>query len=425
MPYNISVLNFILKTFVKDYQNTKDETVRKRYGMVGAFFGLFTNLLVALMKIIIGILMHMSSILADAINNLSDFGNNFISIFGIHISAKGADKEHPFGHQRMEYVISLVIGCVIIALGCVLAYRGGEGLVAFIQSMSQNGTPVQDTSLDGEEGQILFVVTLIILVVSALIKVVQSLLYFALGRRINSMELKALGKDSINDVISTLLVIVGIIITKFTGYNVDCFFTLAVSILVIISGISIIKEASTILIGMKPDKELIEEMVHLIQKNKYVLGIHDLAMHTYGQSIYAVIHVEMDASKSFVEVHQQADIIEREVLGKFHVHLTIHLDPMAIDSETMFYRQLLEKAIQEKNYPFKIHDFQKVDAKNTVHLVFDLVLPKSMDDSETRETIHKYLAQSVNQRKGKEVYLNISYDIEDSDFLSGTDTQEK
>lgn len=425
MPYNISMLDWILKTFVKDYRNTKNETVRKRYGMVAALFGLFSNLIVALMKVIIGILMHMSSILADASNNLSDFGNNFISIFGIRISAKGADKEHPFGHQRMEYVISLVIGCVIIAFGCVLGYRGIEGLISFFQSISENGAPVKDTSLEGESGQVLFIVSLVILILSAFIKILQSLLYFALGKRIDSMELKTLGKDSINDVLSTLLVMVGLIITKLTGYNVDCFFTIAVSILVVISGILIIKEASTTLIGLKPDQELIDEMVLFIQKNKYVLGVHDLAMHTYGQSIYAVIHIEMDASKSFVEVHQQADIIEREVLGKFYVHLTVHLDPIAIDAETSFYRQLIEKAIAEKNYPFKIHDFQKIDAKNTVHLIFDLVLPKNMDSPEKREEIHKYLAQSVNQRRGKEVYLNISYDCEDSDFLLGTETLEK
>lgn len=418
----------LLRLFVKDYKQTEKESVRNAYGLLGSFFGLFSNLFLFLAKIIIGVLMGMYSIVADSVNNLSDFGNNALAIFGFKMSSKAPDKDHPFGHQRMEYVVSLVIACVIIALGVVMAYQGIIDLLAFIQSMQQNQHPLLDTSFVDENGNKLLtnmIVTVVILVLAVFIKLLQSLLYASLGKRIQSMELKALSKDSRNDVISTILVLVGITIRWCTSYDVDCFFTLAVSVLVVVSGIGILKDAANILIGQSPDKELIEKMIALIEKHEEILGLHDLTMHYYGNVIFAVIHAEVDASKPVMESHEVCDTIEREVYNQMGILLTIHIDPILVhDPETDLYHQAVKETLHAYCDKISIHDFRIVSAKNYVNLVFDLVIPNEMDNEKGREKIKEVLLEAVDGKiNDKKVYLVIQFDDSLQDFLAGTEAE--
>ena len=418
------MLEILLKHFVKDYKHIEKKEVRERYGLFGSFFGLITNFILFFTKIVIGILLSMPSILADAINNFSDFGNNFLSIFGFKLSAKGADKEHPFGHQRVEYIISIVIACVIIGLGMIMFYQGILGFIEFVKSMSNTNRPSTDSTFinsNGTKNISLFVITCVILGVSVILKLLQSLLYHSLGKRIDSVQLEALSKDSRNDVISTLLVIVGVLITWFTGYNVDCFFTISVSILVILSGVGIIKEAATILIGEKPKQELIDELAKFISSRKEIYGIHDLIMHSYGQAIYASIHVEVDGSKSVLQAHEQIDIIEREVYGKFNVILTIHMDPIILNNEnTEKYKNAILEGIKELNSNIKMHDFRIIPAKTFDNLVFDLVIPKELNDEKGHKLIREKIQNHTKNLLGKETYLLINFDNFESDFLSQT-----
>ena len=306
------------------------------------------------------------SIIADSVNNLSDFGNNALSIFGIKVAGKKPDLEHPFGHQRMEYIISLVISCVIIALGGVMLYQGIMDLVAFVGSMQADGTPVLS-----EIGYHEYVITLSILSAAIFVKVLQSLLYYSLGKRIDSIQLKALGRDALNDVISTTTVIIGVIITYFTDFNVDFAFTIFVSIMVIVSGIGILRQSADILIGEKPSKEKIQDLVHLILSHTEVLGIHDLTMHTYGQVIFAVIHVEVDAKEDVMKSHALCDGIEREVQKKLGINLTIHMDPILVDDpDTAKYRKAVETALKAFPKTLSMHDFRILSAPNYVNLLF-------------------------------------------------------
>lgn len=416
------MLDFLLKYFVKDYKHIEKKEVRERYGLFSSFFGLASNFLLFLVKIVIGIILSMPSILADAINNFSDFGNNFLSIFGFKISAKKADKEHPFGHQRVEYIISIVIACVIIGLGMVMAYQGITNLIQFFKSVSIDGTPlVDDTFIDknGNKNVVLFIVTLCLLSFSICVKLSQSFLYHSLGKRINSIQLEALSKDSRNDVISTFLVIIGILITWFTSYNVDCFFTISVSILVIASGIGIIKDAANILIGEKPKQEIINSLAQFISSKKDIYGVHDLIMHSYGQMIYASIHVEVDGSKSVLEAHEQIDIIEREVLGKFNVILTIHMDPILLNNaDTDKYKEAINSALNGMDYNIKMHDFRIIPAKNFDNLIFDLVIPQELNDDNGHKMIRQNIQNKTKGLLGKDTYLIINFDDFDSDFLS-------
>lgn len=407
----------LLKLFVKDYKNINDSNVRKKYGLVSSIFGLITNFLLFLSKIIIGIILGLYSLVSDSINNLSDFGNNALSVFGVKMTYKPADKEHPYGHQRTEYVISLVIGCVIIALGSIMAYQGITDLVQFIQTVMETGkAPLRTFSY------VMYVVSLSLLSFAILVKCTQAAIYFTYGRAISSQQLKALGKDALNDCISTTLVIVGIIVSYFTGYDIDCFLTLLVAILVVLSGIGIIKEAANSLVGEKPSKETIDSLVSLLLGHKGVLGIHDLEIHTYGRVVFGVIHVEVDAKEDIMLSHELCDSLEKEVFEKMKIHLTIHMDPILVDDpDTNKYKELVESFAHE--YGAHIHDFRILSGQNNVNLIFDMILLSENDTEEGHKEIKKQLSDYINNRFGKNVNLVINFDSAITDFLSGTEAE--
>ncbi len=406
----------LLKLFVKDYKNVKDPLVQKKYGFVASLFGLITNFILFVSKIIVGIMLGLFSLVSDSINNLSDFGNNLLSVFGVKVTFKPADKEHPYGHQRTEYIISLIIGCVIIALGAVMAYQGVTDLIEFFKSVAEKGRP-----LTREFSYTMYVASLTLLALAILIKVVQSSIYFSYGKRISSQQLRALGKDALNDCISTSLVIVGILISYFTGFDVDCFFTLFVAVLVTISGIGIIKEAANSLVGEKPSQELIDSLVALLLKHKGVLGIHDLELHTYGKVIFGVIHVEVDAKEDVMLSHELCDQLEKEVDSLLHIHLTVHMDPVMVnDPDTDKYKALLEEFISKTNKDIHYHDFRIISGKENVNLVFDMILPEELDNETGRKKFKEGFRLFINDRYGKKVHVVINYDDAVTDFLSGT-----
>ncbi len=404
----------LLKLFVKDYKNTKDEKVRKKYGLVASFFGLITNFILFAFKIVLGLILNMFSLVSDSLNNLSDFANNTLSFFGVKLTYKPADKDHPYGHQRSEYIISLFIGVVIFSLGAILLYQAILDLVSFINSIQKTGVP-EKSSLSSTY----FIITLIVLSFAIILKVSQSFIYSSYGKAISSMQLKALSKDSLNDCISTSLIIVGLVITYLTEYKVDCFFSLVVSILVIYSSITIIKDASNILLGEKPNKEIVESLVNLITSNKNVLGVHDLEIHSYGKMLYAVIHVEVDAKKDVMLSHEMCDELEKEVLHKLNIHLTIHMDPIYIDDpDTNKYKHLVEQFIEKENKGYRFHDFRILSGEKRVNLIFDMIIPYEIDNEETRKNIKNDLLEFIADRYGKKVYLILNFDSAITDLLS-------
>lgn len=408
---------FLLKLFVKDYKNVNDPNVRKKYGLVSSIFGLITNFLLFLSKIIIGIILGLYSLVSDSINNLSDFGNNALSVFGVKMTYKPADKEHPYGHQRTEYVISLVIGCVIIALGSIMAYQGVTDLVQFIQTVIETGkAPLRSFSY------VMYVVSLSLLSFAILVKCTQAMIYFTYGKAISSQQLKALGKDALNDCISTTLVILGIVVSYFSGYDIDCFLTLLVAVLVILSGIGIIKEAANSLVGEKPSKETIDSLVSLLLGHNGVLGIHDLEIHTYGRVVFGVIHVEVNAKEDVMLSHELCDSLEKEVFEKMKIHLTVHMDPILVnDPDTNKYKELVESFAHE--HEAHIHDFRILSGQNNVNLIFDMILLSENDTEEGHKEIKKQLSDYINNRFGKNVNLVINFDSAITDFLSGTEAE--
>ena len=384
----------LLKLFVKDYKNVKDQNVRKQYGVLGAVFGLITNFILFAAKLTIGILIANISIIADGLNNLSDFGNCFITIFGFKMSSKPADKDHPFGHQRMEYIISLIVSVIIISLGFNIGKDAVNSIITPSEQMEQILIPA------------------IILGLSIVIKVLQGVLYYSLGKRIDSIALKATGADSRNDVISTTGVLIGLFISFYTGFTrIDGIIALVVAIFVVISGIKILIDTADILLGEKPSQEIIDEFVKTIKSHDCVLGIHDIEMHCYGPNqIYASCHVEVDASKDVIITHDSIDNIEKECLQKLKIQTVIHMDPVVInDPQRNHFKEVVAEALKEVNPDLHFHDFRLVSGPTHVNLVFDIVLPFELKSK--KDEIQSKLEDLVHQKEPN-TYLVISYDDE-------------
>jgi cation diffusion facilitator family transporter len=351
-------MKFFKKLFIKNYQDTGDAMVRLRYGIVAGLYGILSNALLFGFKLAVGLLGGSITIVADAMNNLSDAGSSVVTLFGFRLSKRPADKEHPFGHARYEYVAGLFVAFLILAIGVTLAKSSVEKIIS----------PEQVT---------VNLFTYLVLGGSIIVKFMQMLLYRDFGRAIRSDALRAAGADSRNDILTTSGVLLSSVIIDFTGVNVDAYFGLAVSLFIILSSTKLIKDTISPLLGEKPDKELVDLLKKKILSYQGVLGIHDLMVHSYGAGAsFAIAHVEVDSKIDVMISHDLMDIIEREVTEQLGVKLSVHMDPIETDNEEV---ERLKSCVQEtlKNfgYSITIHDFRVVQGVSHTNLLFDVVLP--------------------------------------------------
>ncbi|MBE6143496.1 MAG: cation transporter [Erysipelotrichaceae bacterium] len=372
------MVNFLAKLFIKDYKNVENEKVRENYGTLSGVFGIITNLILVVIKVIIGLLSASISIIADAINNLSDMGSSLLTIIGFKISSKPADKDHPYGHQRVEYIISLIIAMII-------AFVGLELLTTSIDKI------INPDIIKVE------VITFIILGVAIVLKGLQGLFYLSASKKIDSLSLKASAKDSINDCISTSAVLIGTIISKTTGYNVDGIVGILVSGFIIYSAIMLIKETMSPLIGEKPDPELIEKVTRTVLSYPKVLGIHDVITHLYGPSkVFISLHVEIDAKDDILVSHDLIDNIEQEVKRDFGIELVIHMDPVETDNEELNKgSKVVREVLKEIDPIIMFHDFRMVKGETHTNFIFDVLVPfqYKYSDEELVELIKKEVSK--------------------------------
>ena len=351
------MVNFLAKLFIKDYKNIESEEVRNKYGILAGIFGIISNFILFVIKIIIGLISASISIIADAINNLSDMGSSLLTLVGFKISGKPADKDHPFGHQRIEYIIGLIIAMLIIFIGFEL----------FTTSIDKLINPVESS---------MTIPVLIILVIAIIFKFLQGLFYSSVAKKINSIALKASSKDSMNDVISTSFVLLGALLSYFFTYNFDGVFGIVVSGLIIITGIKLVKEGIDPLIGEKPDKDLMNKVVSKVLSYDGVLGIHDLMAHMYGpQKCFVSLHVEVDSKVDVLLSHDLIDNIEKEVKEELNVELVIHMDPIETNNETLMeYVKILKEVVSEIDDSIRFHDVRLVIGETHKNLIFDLLV---------------------------------------------------
>ncbi len=373
------------KAFIKDYKNTTDSKVRNAYGKMCGIVGIITNIIICAVKIVTGILIGSVSILADGINNLADAGSSIITLIGFKLASQPADSDHPFGHQRIEYITGLIVSIIIFVIGVLLMKTSIEKII--------NGSePIERNHL---------IVTIIILVMAILFKFWQSFFYKKHGKIINSTTLLATSQDSLNDSISTLAVLISLIVTLiWPNVLLDGYMGCVVSLFILYSGIKLVKESISPLIGEAPSKEFIAMVADKVLSYDGILGIHDLVIHSYGPSkTFITLHAEVDSSVDVLVSHDIIDNIERDFLNELNLNLVIHLDPVDLKSpELLELREKVGFILNDIDPNLRFHDFRIVKGVTHTNIVFDVVVPIKfkMNNEELKELIDKKVKEINN-----------------------------
>ena len=368
--------NFLARLFIKDYKNTSDPSVRKAYGTLSSVVGVIINFILAAIKILAGVLSGSVAIIADAFNNLCDSGTAIITYFTFKASSKPADKEHPFGHARFEYISSMIVSFIILFVGAELLIDSGKTLLGLGEAARADITSV----------------TIIILVSSILLKLLLGFFYRSIAKKIDSTVVKAAAADSFSDTISTLAVLISSIIIKLTNiYIIDAIVGIAVSVPIIIAGTKILIETKDILLGEAPIDETVKSIEGVIAEFPDIIGIHDLIVHNYGpKKFFASFHAEVDGKKDIYYLHDMIDNAERKINEELMISCTIHMDPIVTDDENVNeLRKFLKETLKKNNLELSIHDFRTVIGNTHTNLIFDVVLPfdSPLSECEVKEKI--------------------------------------
>ena len=369
---------FLVRLFVKDYKKTKDPVVRERYGRLIAVVGILSNLLLSGAKIATGLLFGSIAIFADGMNNLADASSAIILLIGIRLAAKPADEGHPYGHARIEYITGLLISFFIVILGFQLL-RASIDKIRFPE-------PIEFSWL-----------LVAVLAVSILVKIWQALFYTKVSRVISSSTIKATAADSRNDVISTSAVLLSLFIGEFASLQLDGIMGALVAAFVIYSGVRLVLETSSPLLGNPPDPELVNAIRERILAYEGVLGIHDLIVHNYGPGrIFATVHVEVSAHGDLIASHDMVDDIEREISEELKIRLVAHMDPL--DTEDPLTAELntrINEIITALPGIIEIHDLRVVAGYSHHKIIFDVVVDPHCPytDSELKKLLNQKIKE--------------------------------
>ncbi len=345
------------KVFIKNYKNTDDPKVRNAYGVLAAAVGIFLNVLLSGAKIAAGLIFNSVAVLGDGFNNVTDAGSSVVNLLGFRWANKPADKDHPFGHARYEYITGLVIAFIVLFLGIELGRNSIEKIV---------GNGKSDASI----------ITMIVLAASILVKVFMYFYYRKTAKKINSGSLHAAAVDSLNDTISTAAVLICAIVAYFVKIELDAYAGVLVAVFIIVNGVKLVKETMSPLLGEKPDPEFVKKIKDILLSYDGVKGIHDFIAHNYGPNRYFVsVHVEVDASVDIMESHELIDGIEKNML-KHGVNMVIHMDPVIVnDKRVEKLKALVKEELTAIDPQLNFHDFRVVWGENSINVIFDLVTP--------------------------------------------------
>lgn len=382
-------MNFLVRRFIKNYQDTKDANVRTNIGKLSGIVGIFSNLFLFVIKFMIGTIVHSVSIQADGVNNLTDAGSNIISILSFHLANKPADKDHPFGHERTETIASLFVGILILVLG-------------FETAKESFSKVIHPGSIDFR------IASVIILLISIIVKFWMYAYNKKLSKTYDSSLLEATALDSISDVCGTTAVLVSTLLSPVLHFNLDGYMGIVVSGIILYGAYGLLRDMINSLIGEAPDPELVHNIVDRIMAHPAILGVHDMMLHNYGPNkIFASAHVEVDSSKDIFETHDHIDNIEREVKENMNIDLVLHMDPVKVnDPETELYRAKVVEAIHQIDPKWGFHDFRIVSGPTHVNLVFDLVIP--FEEKYSQEEIEDMLLKHI--QSDKKIYFVLTID---------------
>lgn len=391
------MITLIRKLFIKDYKNVNDPKVREKHGSVASIFGMATNVFLFVIKFIIGIIAASISIISDAINNLTDLFSNVASLIGFKIANKPADKKHPYGHERVEYLTGMIISFIIIAVGIILGYTA---INKIIQKDAGNSYDFW---------------AFIVLGVAILGKILLGLFYRGMGKAINSVSLKASMQDSFNDVISTALVFVAALVQYFVGDSVwwlDPVMSIGIAVFIIYSGVKLVLETSSPLIGLSPETDFVKSVINDVLSHEGALGIHDIVCHSYGPTKkFITLHVEVDGYKNVMDLHDMIDNIENDIREKYQCEITIHMDPIDTkNKEIPILKEVILKTIKNINEEITFHDLRLVSGPTHVNVLFDVVVPpiKGLDGKMVVEELKREITK-VDKKYHLVVKVDNSY----------------
>lgn len=358
--------SLLVRLFVKNQENVADPKVRQDYGTLGGCVGIGCNIFLFFIKLLGGWMTGAISIMADAINNLSDAASSVITLVGFRLAGKPADKNHPFGHGRIEYISGLIVAFLIILMGFELLKTSIAKII--------------------QPEEITFrIISVVILIVSILVKLWMAAFNQKIGRTIRSEAMKATATDSLSDCISTTAVLVGMLLFRFAGWNVDGIVGVIVSCFVMWAGIEAAKETLQPLLGEAPDSEFVLEIQKLVMKQDMIVGVHDMLIHDYGPGRCIIsLHAEVPHTVDILDAHDVIDSIEFELMERFQCDATIHMDPIVIDDEeTDMAKQWILDYIEKREENLSIHDFRMVKGNTHTNVIFDMIVPfEYMDQTE-------------------------------------------
>lgn len=387
------MITFLAKLIIKNRENTSDPDVRRKYGFLCGTVGILLNILLFAGKLLAGVISGSIAIMADAFNNLSDAGSSLITLLGFKLAGQKPDTEHPFGHGRFEYISGFVVAIAIILVGFELAKSSVEKII--------NPEVVEFST-----------VTMVILIVSIVVKLYMALYNRRIGVKINSAAMRATSTDSMGDSIATFVVLAAMIVSKYTGVNIDGWCGILVALFILYAGYKAAKETIGPLLGQPPEPEFVKEIEEIVMAHNEIAGIHDLIVHDYGPGRLMIsLHAEVPADGDIMEMHDVVDNIETELKNKLSCHAVIHMDPIATNDETVINtKNRVAEIVRAIDENITIHDFRMVKGKTHTNLIFDVVVPYSIKipDSEVEKKV-KELIKTENKNYNAVVQIEKNY----------------
>lgn len=383
----------LVRLFVKDYTQVHDQTVRRRYGMLGGSVGIVLNFLLFCFKVLSGLASASISMIADAVNNLSDAGSSIITLIGFKMSGKPADREHPFGHGRIEYISALLVAVVILLMGIELIRTSIDKIVS-------------------AEPAVFTPISVLILSLSILIKVWMYYFNRKISKTIQSQSTAAAAKDSLSDAAATSAVLVGVIVCSLTGYSIDGYIGLLVAAFILFTGYTTVKDALSPLLGQPASLELVSQIESMVLSHDEIVGMHDLIIHNYGPGRFMLsLHAEVPSDGDILKLHDTIDLIEKDLQSKFGCDAVIHMDPIETDNETINQaRAAVRDMIYQLDPALSMHDFRMVTGPTHTNLIFDLVVPYNyrMSDRELTALLSEKIAE-IDSRFYAVIHIDKSY----------------
>lgn len=374
------MISILSKIFIKDANDFTSPAIRRAYGTLCSIVGIFLNVLMFAGKYIAGTIANSVSITADAFNNLSDAGSSIITLLGFRLAGRKPDPDHPFGHGRIEYLSGLAVSILILLMGFELMKSSVTKLI--------HPEPVEASLLAGG-----------IMVAAILIKVYMAFYNKTIGKKIDSAAMAAVAADSLSDTISTVVVLISMILSKFIDFPIDAVAGIFVAILILKTGFDSVRDTVAPLLGQAPDPELVKQIEEIVMKQEHVVGIHDFIVHDYGPGrLFVSLHAEVPGDVDIFELHDEIDNAEFELRDVIGCEPTIHMDPIDVNNEHLAeLKEAVAKIIKEYDEVLTFHDFRMVPGETHTNLIFDVVVPakykksNSQVNEELKEIIHSKL----------------------------------